>query len=178
VARDLTFMSARRPEFAPEYAVLPTPLGDALIVRHADAIVRMAFADEDRDDVLDRVGRALGSPAHAPSALATAARELDEYFEGRRRSFTTRVDLGLAAGFRRRVLEAARNIPFGAVATYGHLAALAGCPRGGRAAGNALRGNPVPILVPCHRVVPADGSIGGYGGQEWRKAFLLDLEAA
>jgi methylated-DNA-[protein]-cysteine S-methyltransferase len=106
-------------------------------------------------------------------------RQLDTYFDGRTRAFRTRIDWSLIPdGFFRRVLEETARIPFGAVSTYGTVANLAGSPRAARAAGNALHENPVPIVVPCHRVVPASGGIGQYGGQEWRKAFLLRLEGA
>ncbi len=104
------------------------------------------------------------------------ARELDAYFDRRLRTFTTPVDLPLVGGFARRVLESTARIPYGAVATYGEIAKRAGSPRAGRAAGNALHRNPVPILIPCHRVVPAGGGLGGYGGCEERKAMLLALE--
>jgi methylated-DNA-[protein]-cysteine S-methyltransferase len=106
-------------------------------------------------------------------------RELDAYFEGRRRTFRSAIDWSLASGrFSRRVLEETARIPFGSVSTYGDVAGRAGSPRAARAAGNALHDNPVPIVVPCHRVVPSSGGIGKYGGNEWRKAYLLRLEGA
>jgi methylated-DNA-[protein]-cysteine S-methyltransferase len=106
-------------------------------------------------------------------------RQLDDYFEGRRRGFRTSVDWALVPqGLFRRVLEETARIPFGSVSTYGDVAKRAGSPRAARAAGNALHDNPVPIVVPCHRVVPSSGGIGKYGGEEWRKAFLLKLEGA
>ena len=103
-------------------------------------------------------------------------RELDEYFEGHRRRFDVPVDLSLTKGFSRRVLRAAARIPFGTVATYREVATRAGSPRGMRAAGNALGSNPVPIVVPCHRVVYTGGGLGGYTGGLNRKVALLRLE--
>ena len=97
-------------------------------------------------------------------ALDPVRRQLDQYFEGRRRSFTVPVDLSLVRGFTTKVLDVTARIPFGSVSTYGRVAAMAGSPRAARAAGNALHDNPVPIVVPCHRVIHADGGLGGYGG--------------
>ncbi len=105
-------------------------------------------------------------------------RQLDEYFAGRGSGFDVAVDLGHLSGFVRRALEATRRIPYGSTATYGDVASMAGSPRAARAAGNAMNRNPVAILIPCHRVVPAGGGLGGYGGHEDRKAFLLHLEGA
>jgi methylated-DNA-[protein]-cysteine S-methyltransferase len=121
------------------------------------------------------------SPRVLESASMTEGvrRQLDDYFDGRRRGFRTTIDWSLVSqGFFRRVLEETARIPFGSVSTYGEVAKRAGSPRAARAAGNALHDNPVPIVVPCHRVVPSGGGIGKYGGQEWRKAFLLGLEGA
>jgi methylated-DNA-[protein]-cysteine S-methyltransferase len=114
----------------------------------------------------------------APRPTERIRRELDEYFDGRRRRFTTPIDLSLVRGFNRRVLEETARIPFGSVSTYREVAAQAGSPRGSRAAGNALGRNPIPIVVPCHRVVHADGGLGGYTGGVERKVALLRLEGA
>jgi methylated-DNA-[protein]-cysteine S-methyltransferase len=160
------------------FAAVDSPFGELLAVRSGRGIVRVLFPEEDRNEAAEEIQGELGARLVDDSArLAGFARELGGYFAGRRRMFRTPADLSLARGFARRVLEAVAAIPYGAVATYGEVAARAGSRRGGRAAGNALRWNPVPIVVPCHRVLPADGSLGGYGGHEDRKAYLLELEA-
>lgn len=162
------------------YTTVDSPLGRLLVASTRAGLVRLAFAEESEDDVLEELAGAL-SPRVLESASMTepVRRQLDAYFEGRLRSFRAKVDWSLSApGFFRRVLEATARIPFGAVSTYGTVAKVAGSPRAARAAGNALHENPVPIVVPCHRVVPASGGIGKYGGQEWRKDFLLRLEGA
>lgn len=159
------------------HATLATPLGELLAVRSERGLVLLAFPEEDARTALAETEDTIGARSLEDAAgFDRFARELAEYFDGRRRSFRTSADLSAVRGFARRVLEEAGRIPYGAVATYGELAARAGSPRAARAAGNAMRNNPVPILVPCHRVLPADGSLGGYGGREDRKAFLLELE--
>jgi methylated-DNA-[protein]-cysteine S-methyltransferase len=162
------------------YAIVDSPVGRLLVAVTPKGLVRVAFAEETEEHVLEELSIAL-SPRVLESArmTETVRRQLDAYFEGRTRAFRTRIDWSLIPdGFFRRVLEETARIPFGAVSTYGTVANLAGSPRAARAAGNALHENPVPIVVPCHRVVPASGGIGQYGGQEWRKAFLLRLEGA
>ncbi len=114
----------------------------------------------------------------SPGRLDDVRRQLDDYFEGRRHEFDLTLDWQLSRGFSRRVLEHTYRIPFGEVSTYREMAAAAGSPRGARAAGNALGGNPIPIVVPCHRVLHSGGGIGGYGGGLDRKRFLLRLEGA
>ncbi len=172
-----TAPSARGPL---RYALLDSPLGPILAAAGGRGVVRLAFADRGPEPLLEELALLTGAePREDPGALGGLARELDGYFAGRVRRFTTRPDLSLApAGFSRRVLEAAARIPYGTVATYRWVAALAGSPRAARAAGNALHRNPVALLVPCHRVVPADGTVGGYGGDEARKEALLRLERA
>jgi methylated-DNA-[protein]-cysteine S-methyltransferase len=162
------------------YASVETPVGKLLVATTREGLVRLAFPEEPEDHVLEELAAAL-SPRVLESASMTdpVRRQLDAYFEGRLRGFRARVDWSLTSpGFFRRVLEATARIPFGAVSTYGTVAKVAGSPRAARAAGNALHDNPVPIVVPCHRVVPTGGGVGKYGGQEWRKAFLLRLEGA
>jgi methylated-DNA-[protein]-cysteine S-methyltransferase len=112
----------------------------------------------------------------APRRLDRARRELDEYFAGTRHAFTLPLDWQLTRGFGRRVLEATARIGYGDVSYYGAVAAAAGSPRGSRAAGNALGANPLPIVVPCHRVLRSGGALGGYTGGTERKARLLALE--
>jgi methylated-DNA-[protein]-cysteine S-methyltransferase len=161
------------------YAELDSPLGPLLAAVTPAGLVRLAYELHDgRDAVLGGLASTV-SPrvVEAPARLDTLRRELDEYFSGRRREFTVPVDLQLvAAPFGRRVLDRAREIPFGSALSYGQIAARAGSPRGARAAGNALGANPVPIVVPCHRVRHANGGIGGYTGGLERKAALLALE--
>jgi methylated-DNA-[protein]-cysteine S-methyltransferase len=162
------------------YAVVDSPLGSLLVASTREGLVRLEYPGEPLDDMLEDLADRV-SPRLLESAAMTdpVRRQLDAYFDGRLRTFRTRIDWRLVGpGFFRRVLEATARIPFGAVSTYGTVAKVAGSPRAARAAGNALHDNPVPIVVPCHRVVPSSGGIGKYGGDEWRKAFLLRLEGA
>ena len=124
--------------------------------------------------------RARVSPriVEAPAQLDPIRRELDEYFDGRRHEFELPLDWTLVGPFGRRVLGATAEIPYGGVLTYTEVATEAGSPRGSRAAGNALGANPIPIVVPCHRVLRSGGALGGYGGGLQRKQFLLELEGA
>jgi methylated-DNA-[protein]-cysteine S-methyltransferase len=162
------------------YATLDTPVGTLFVAGTRHGLVRIAFPEEELDRVLDELADAISPRVlEDPAALDHARREMAEYFEGRRHQFGARVDWALAGGgFSRRVLEETARIPYGSVSTYGDVAKRAGSARAARAAGNALHDNPVPIVVPCHRVVPAGGGIGQYGGNEWRKEFLLRLEGA
>jgi methylated-DNA-[protein]-cysteine S-methyltransferase len=162
------------------YSVVDSPVGPLFVATTRRGLVRLEFMEERLDDVLDELAAML-SPRVFEDARGTevARRQLDAYFEGRIHRFRTPLDWSLTPpGFSRRVLEATAAIPFGAVSTYGDVAGRAGSPRAARAAGNALHDNPIPIVVPCHRVVPSGGGIGKYGGHEWRKAFLLGLEGA
>ena len=162
------------------YASGETTLGRLLVASTREGLVRLAFPEEREDDVLDELSEAI-SPRVLESASMTESvrRQLDAYFDGRLHGFRAKVDWALTPpGFFRRVLEATARIPFGSVSTYGSVAKVAGSPRAARAAGNALHDNPIPIVVPCHRVVPSVGGIGKYGGREWRKQFLLQLEGA
>jgi methylated-DNA-[protein]-cysteine S-methyltransferase len=162
------------------YATVDSPVGTLLLAGTSHGLVRVAFPEEHLDRVLEELAEAISPRVlEDPGALDRARREMDEYFDGRRHRFASRVDWALApAGFSRRVLEETARIPYGSVSTYGDVAKRAGSPRAARAAGNALHDNPVPIVVPCHRVVPVGGGIGKYGGDEWRKEFLLRLEGA
>ena len=111
-----------------------------------------------------------------PAAPAAAIAELEDYFAGRLRTFSMPLDLGAAGPFDRAAWAAAREIPYGETVSYGELAAMAGYPRAARAAGNAMARCPFFPVVPCHRVIHADGSIGGWGSETWVKRWLLDLE--
>ncbi len=160
------------------YGFTDSPFGPLLVAMTGRGLVRLAYPNERAEDVLTDLGRRI-SPRVLESKRATDAvrRELDEYFDGRRTGFGLKVDLAMAAGpFTRRILEAAERIPYGHVMTYRAIAAVAGSPRGARAAGNALGSNPIPIVVPCHRVVHSGGGLGGYTGGLDRKVTLLSLE--
>jgi methylated-DNA-[protein]-cysteine S-methyltransferase len=159
------------------YATLDSALGTLLLASTPRGLVRLAYVDDGEDEILAHLA-AMISPRvlSSPRKLDESRRELDEYLAGRRRSFDIAVDWSLSDGFRRRVLEATARIPYGTVSTYGRIAADAGSPGGSRAAGNALGANPLPIVVPCHRVVRAGGSLGGYTGGVERKRLLLDVE--
>ena len=176
----VTALARRRGLVDVAYSVMDTPLGGLFVATTRRGLVRLEFPDVRLNDILENLSEAISPRVlEDPRGTEKARRELDAYFEGRVRRLRTPVDWSLTpAGFSRRVLEATVAIPFGSVSTYAHMARLAGSPRAARAAGNALHDNPVPIVVPCHRVVPSGGGIGKYGGQEWRKAFLLDLEGA
>lgn len=159
------------------YAVLDSPLGPLVAAVTERGLVRLAYAEESDEQVLEDLARRL-SPRllRAPRRLDPLARELEEYFTGRRHDFDVPVDWALTAGFTQRVLRATAAIPFGEVITYKDVAGRAGSPRGYRAAGNALGANPIPIVVPCHRVVASGGKLGGYGGGIARKLALLAVE--
>jgi methylated-DNA-[protein]-cysteine S-methyltransferase len=161
------------------YALVPSPLGDLVLAASPRGLVTVAYEDGRLDAILDKLaGRASPRLLELPARLDPARRELDEYFEGRRRGFDLTLDWGIARGFTRRVLQATARIPYGAASTYLEVAAHAGSPRAVRAAGNALGANPMPIVVPCHRVLRTGGGLGGYTGGLERKRFLLELEGA
>jgi methylated-DNA-[protein]-cysteine S-methyltransferase len=161
------------------YASIDSPFGPLLVARTDRGLVRLAFPEESADAVLEGVARRL-SPRilHAPAQLDPVRRELEEYFAGRRRSFETDLDWSLIGPFGRRVLSITAAIPYGGVSSYARVAGEAGSPRGSRAAGNALGSNPIPIVIPCHRVLRSGGALGGYGGGLERKRWLLELEGA
>lgn len=162
------------------YATVESPIGLLVAAATPRGLARLAYADSgDRvDSVLDELAAVL-SPriVAAPARLDTVRRELDEYFSGRRRTFDVALDWSLTAGFTRRVLRATARIPYGQTSTYRDVAVSAGSPRGFRAAGNALGANPLPIVVPCHRVLASGGGLGGYTGGLNRKKALLGIEA-
>jgi methylated-DNA-[protein]-cysteine S-methyltransferase len=161
------------------YRTLDSPLGVLLIAATGDGLVRVAFEGEGHDAVLAELADEI-SPRllHAPTRLEAAARQLDQYFAGTRRRFEVPIDLRLAHGFRRGVLEHLRQIPYGQTESYAVVARAAGSPNAVRAAGSACANNPIPVVVPCHRVVRSDGSIGQYRGGVEAKRLLLALEAA
>lgn len=160
------------------YAELDAPVGRLLLAATVRGLVRLAYTDTGIDPLLEELAaRVSPRVLRAPARLDQARRQLEEYFEGRRNSFELPLDLALTRGFSRRVLEVAAEIPFGAVSTYAEVARQAGSPRGARAAGNALGRNPIPIVVPCHRVLHSGGGLGGYTGGLHRKQLLLALES-
>jgi methylated-DNA-[protein]-cysteine S-methyltransferase len=162
------------------YAPVESPFGELLLAATGLGLLRVAFPEEDVDSVLERISRRL-SPriVEAPARLERARRELEEYFNGRRRAFELPVDWSLVGGpFGREVLRVTSEIPYGGVLSYREVATDAGSPRASRAAGNALGSNPIPIVVPCHRVLHSGGGLGGYGGGLDRKRWLLELEGA
>jgi len=161
------------------YRTVETPVGALLVAATDRGLVRVAFACEGHDAVLERLAVQV-SPRilHAPARLDDAARQLDEYFAGARRHFDVPLDMRLAQGFGRAVLGQLRQIGYGRTASYAALAAAAGNPRAVRAAGTACGRNPLPVVVPCHRVVRSDGGIGGYAGGSEVKRALLALESA
>jgi methylated-DNA-[protein]-cysteine S-methyltransferase len=161
------------------YAPVDSPFGPLLAATTKRGLVKLAFPEEDVDGVLERLARHVSPRIVAADAqLDPVRRELDEYFGGRRRGFALPLDWTLVGPFGRRVLGVTAEIPYGGVLSYAEVAAEAGSPRGSRAAGNALGSNPIPIVVPCHRVLRSGGALGGYGGGLDRKRYLLKLEGA
>jgi methylated-DNA-[protein]-cysteine S-methyltransferase len=161
------------------YATHDSPVGRLLLANTARGLVRLAYLDasDDEQAALEQLAAAVSPRVlAAPRRLDEVRRELDQYFEGRRQQFELTVDWRLTHGFTRRVLQATARIPFGEVSNYAGVAARAGSPRGWRAAGNALGSNPIPIVVPCHRVLRSGGGIGGYTGGLERKRVLLAVE--
>jgi methylated-DNA-[protein]-cysteine S-methyltransferase len=169
---------------APRFRVHPSPVGDILIVTTDDGVVTLHPFDGPLGAELERVGLALRElpvPAEtdaAPGLADAAAAQLDEYFDGERREFDLPLDWRLVRGFTRAALEAVCAIPYGETAGYGEVAITAGSPRAARAVGTACATTPFSIVVPVHRVVRADGSLGEYGGQPEVKQYLIDLERA
>ncbi len=162
------------------YAAVDSPLGTLVAARTPRGLAALAYADVNGgvDAVAQQLAARLSPRVlEAPARLDDVRRELDEYFEGRRTRFELPLDLSaVATPFGRRVLEAAAAIPFGQTRTYRDVAADAGNARAIRAAGSALGRNPVPIVVPCHRVLRSGGGLGGYTGGMERKAALLRIE--
>lgn len=160
------------------YAVHDSPVGTLLLAATPRGLVRVAYLDHaEQEQVLEQLARRVSPRVLlAPRRLDEDRRQLEEYFTGRRETFELPIDWQLCAGFGRRVLDATARIPFGALSTYKQVATEAGSPRASRAAGNALGANPMPIVVPCHRVVHSTGGLGGYTGGLERKRLLLGVE--
>ncbi len=161
------------------HRTVDSPYGSLLLAATPAGVVRIAFAVEDHDAVLDRLAATVSPRVlAAPTRLDPVARQLDEYFARDRTRFDLRLDLQLAHGFRRTVLDRLRAVPYGTTRSYSELAREAGSPRAVRAVGSACATNPIPIVVPCHRVVRTDGTIGQYLGGTDAKRSLLAMEAA
>jgi len=160
------------------YRTVDSPFGELLLAATPHGLVRVAFAIEGHDNVLARLSTAI-SPRilRAPRRLDAAARQLDDYFTGRLHAFDVPLDLQLAHGFRHTVLLRLLDIAYGSTASYASIAAAAGSPAAVRAVGSACATNPLPLIVPCHRVVRSDGSIGHYLAGSDAKRALLALEA-
>lgn len=160
------------------YARLDSPVGTLVLASTPEGLARLAYVDEGQDEAVmeDIAARLSPRMLAAPRRLDEARRELDQYFAGRRRAFDLTLDLRLLSDFTRRILDATARIPYGEVATYKDVATAAGSPRGSRAAGNALGSNPLPIVLPCHRVLHSGGGLGGYTGGLARKRVLLAIE--
>lgn len=160
------------------YRTVDSPLGTLLLAATPAGLVRVAFPSEDHDLVLDRLAARISPRVLlAPERLEHAARQIGEYFEGARRQFDLALDFQLSHGFRRAVLDRLLAIAYGSTASYAAIAAAAGNPKAVRAVGSACATNPIPVVVPCHRVLRSDGSLGGYAGGLDAKRTLLALEA-
>lgn len=161
------------------YRVVDSPVGPLLVAAGERGVVRVAFAVQGHDAALDELAaRVSPRVLEGGRRLDPVLRELDEYFAGTRRGFDVPVDLRLLDGFRRDVVRTLPRVGYGATASYAEVAALAGRPAAVRAVGTACARNPVPVLVPCHRVVRSDGSPGRYAGGDAAKLTLLALERA
>jgi len=156
-----------------------SPLGPLMLAVTPRGLLRLSYPGEGLDDQLTEMADRI-SPRilEAPERTDDVRRQLDDYFAGRRHGFDLPIDWRLVRGFAGDVLRATARIPFGSVSSYRDIAAEAGSPNAYRAAGNALGSNPIPIVVPCHRVLHAGGGLGGYTGGLERKRFLLELEGA
>jgi len=161
------------------YTVVDSPLGRLLLAATPRGLVRVAYASEEHDQVLDTLAQRL-SPRilRAPQRLDVVARELEEYFAKHRQVFDLPLDLSLSHGFRQLVQQHLPEIGYGQTRSYRQVAELVGNPNAVRAVGTACATNPLPVVIPCHRVLRADGSLGGYIGGAAAKATLLNLEAA
>jgi methylated-DNA-[protein]-cysteine S-methyltransferase len=161
------------------YATTDTPIGPLLVAATPVGLVRLAFQREDEDEVLEQLAERVSPRVlEAPGRLDEVRRELDQYFEGQRDHFDLPLDWRLSAGFRRSVLERLyADVEYGHTVSYLELATMVGNPKASRAVGTAMATNPIPIVVPCHRVLRTGGQLGGYGGGLPTKVKLLELES-
>ena len=161
------------------YDVVESPLGPLLVAATDRGLLRISFSGREPEAELEEIARLAGPRVlRAPRSVETAHRELDEYFAGRRRAFDLALDLRGLAPFSVTVLGELAKVPYGNTATYGELAVRSGRPKAARAVGMVMNRNPVPVVLPCHRIVGASGSLVGYGGGLDRKIALLQLEGA
>ena len=161
------------------YRTLDTPVGSLLLAATARGLVRVAYPRQDHDRVLAELAKTVSPRVLlAPRRLDEVSRQLDEYFARNRTTFDVPLDLRLTEGFRRTVLAHLPAIAYGHTESYAEVAAAAGSPRAVRAVGTACANNPLPVVVPCHRVVRSDGSFGGYVGGPDAKRALLALESS
>jgi methylated-DNA-[protein]-cysteine S-methyltransferase len=161
------------------YRTLDTPVGALLLAATPAGLVRVAYPVEGHDQVLQSLAARISPRVlSAPRRLDEAAREIDEYFAGRRHRFGLPLDHRLSSGFRREVLAQLPSIGYGHTASYATIAAAVGHPKAFRAVGTACATNPLPVVVPCHRVIKSGGELGNYRGGPAAKRLLLDLEAA
>ena len=161
------------------YRTIATPVGELLLAMTGRGLVRVAYPSQGHDAVLASLAQTVSPRVlRAPGRLDQVSRQLDEYFAGRRTAFDLPLDFRLATGFRRTVLDHLPVIPYGHTESYAQVAAAVGSPKAVRAVGTACAKNPVPIVVPCHRVVRSDGTAGGYAGGPAAKDALLALESA
>lgn len=161
------------------YTTIDSPVGALLLAATPRGLLRVVYANENHDRALEVLAQKI-SPRilRAPGRLEAAVRELDEYFGRRRKMFDLPLDLSLSRGFRQLVQAHLPEIGYGQTRTYGEVAGLVGNPKAVRAVGTACATNPLPIVVPCHRVLRSDGTLGGYIGGLEAKTMLLSLEAA
>jgi methylated-DNA-[protein]-cysteine S-methyltransferase len=160
------------------YDLVDTPVGKLLVAATERGLCRISY-DAEPDRELDSLARAFGVRVlQSGRPIDPARRQLDEYFAGKRQRFDLAVDLKLQADFNRRVLRELARVPYGEVVTYGELAARSARPRAARAVGTVMNRNPLPIVLPCHRVIGANGKLVGYAGGLDRKERLLRLEGA
>lgn len=159
------------------YAQVDSPLGPLTVAASERGLLLVAYPERPLDEVLARLAREVSPRVlEAPARLDPVRREIDHYFEGKLRRFAVPIDWELTGGFGRKVLQSTAQIPYGEVRTYGQVAESAGSARAVRAAGNGLGSNPMPVVVPCHRVVRTGGGLGGYTGGLERKEALLAIE--
>jgi methylated-DNA-[protein]-cysteine S-methyltransferase len=160
------------------YTTTPTPIGIALAVESDDGLVALRFAEASAESLLDQIMAARREPAvRDDEALDPVATQLEQYFTGERRSFDIPLDLAGLTPFTRAALGAIREIPYGETAGYGEVAITAGIPRAARAVGSVCANTPISVVIPVHRVVRSDGSLGEYGGRPEVKRALLALES-